>query len=328
MRKHKTWPERTWCAYSEPVISWEYIGFSFYTFLLWFVIPIGAILSGFAAATGYYVGARVFGHRPTSLILWNMIAVSVGIFFLVHYLSYASFEIEGQRIRQYLSFGQYIDVLLRHQSLTFRWRSVQMGSTGELGNWSYGYALLQILGFAVGGFCVFGYLRTLPYCKRCSQYLTRIGSATRYTADADAFISLIKDLAACFSTDELQKAITQHSSFGEGNSRKTSHLRSVLTLRQCKSCGVNWLKIVSQKFTGRGWDDINSFSFGQFHAGDLSLDGKSNFVQSKSVSYASELKTATSVQCWCCKNEIIITTEIRGRKAKCPSCGKRKVMPM
>jgi hypothetical protein len=23
MRKHKTWPERTWCAYSEPVISWE-----------------------------------------------------------------------------------------------------------------------------------------------------------------------------------------------------------------------------------------------------------------------------------------------------------------
>lgn len=42
---------------------------SLYTWTVWFVIPVGAMLAGFVAASGYYAGARLFGHRPTPLIL-------------------------------------------------------------------------------------------------------------------------------------------------------------------------------------------------------------------------------------------------------------------
>ena len=42
-------------------------GFAFYSWMFWFIVPVGALLSGFAGASGYYAGARIFSHRPTPL---------------------------------------------------------------------------------------------------------------------------------------------------------------------------------------------------------------------------------------------------------------------
>src|ERR1700730_6465648 len=57
-------------------------GFSVYGFMFWFVVPGGAICSGFAAASGYYAGARYFNHRPTKVLLLNMVVISITTFFL------------------------------------------------------------------------------------------------------------------------------------------------------------------------------------------------------------------------------------------------------
>ena len=48
-------------------------GFAIYSWMVWFVIPAGAGLAGFAGATGYYAGSWFFGHRPTRLLLVNMV---------------------------------------------------------------------------------------------------------------------------------------------------------------------------------------------------------------------------------------------------------------
>jgi len=47
-------------------------------------------------------------------------------------------------------------------------------STGELGSvLGYAYALLQLAGFSVGGFAVFGWLSRNPYYDKCSlEYYT------------------------------------------------------------------------------------------------------------------------------------------------------------
>src|SRR5262249_57035018 len=74
------------------------IGFSFYSLMVWFFIPVGAIGAGFVAAGGYYFGAKFFNHRPTLLILFNMVAISIGTFILVYYLDYVSLQIDGQAV--------------------------------------------------------------------------------------------------------------------------------------------------------------------------------------------------------------------------------------
>src|SRR5207249_3554387 len=139
------------------VILWQIelqSGFAFYTWMFWFVIPAGAGLSGFAGATGYLAGSWFFGHRPTRLLLLNILIASVSTFFLIHYLSYITLQIEGKRVSDFIPFTQYLDIVIRSTSMEFRVTraATKVGSTGELGGWGYIYALLQIVGFAVGGF--------------------------------------------------------------------------------------------------------------------------------------------------------------------------------
>ena len=243
-------------------------GFSLYTWTFWFVIPVGAILAGCIAAVGYYLGARLFSLRPTPLILLNMVAISVGTFFLIHFLGYASLEINGKPVSDHLSFGTYLDILLRHQSVGFYLRHVEVGSTGELGGWGYAYALLQIVGFAFGGVAVFGYLFLLPYCDTCSRYLSGKTKQTRFAGDPDAFGVMVQQLATVFDAGRPQEAINQHTAIVETEHRKELHLKSTLKLKKCRGCGKNWLGFSAEKWTGRDWKEIHKLEFSTFHQGN------------------------------------------------------------
>jgi ABC-type Co2+ transport system permease subunit len=155
------------------------------------VIPVGALLSGFAAASGYYFGAKLFHHQPTRLLLCNMISVAITTYFLLNYLNYSLMQIKGQQVSRLISFGQYIGVVLRHQSMEFRIRGAKLGETGDLGSLGYVMAVLQVLGFAVRGLCVYWHLRAAPYCEACGKYLKKQSSTTRYTNDTEKLSSLI-----------------------------------------------------------------------------------------------------------------------------------------
>ena len=160
-------------------------GFAFYSWTFWFVIPVGALLSGCAGASGYLAGSWFFGHRPTRLLLLNIVVASLATFILVHYLSYATLQVEGKEVSDYIPFWQYLDIAIRSTSMEFRLRTVSVGATGELGSFGYLIALLQIGGFAAGGFAVYGHLSSLPYCDKCLRYLSAKGRQIRYTGDAD-----------------------------------------------------------------------------------------------------------------------------------------------
>ena len=68
----------------------EYFNIALYTWMLWLVVPVGAVLAGFAAASGYYLGSWLFNHRPDKLVLLNMVAVALGAYVLIEYIHYLS----------------------------------------------------------------------------------------------------------------------------------------------------------------------------------------------------------------------------------------------
>src|SRR5215472_9625885 len=84
------------------------LDFSIYGWMIWFVIPAGAIACGVVAASGYYFGARLFNHRPTGLLLLNMAAISVTTFFLIHYFKYNLLDVNGTPIRDLISFTDFL----------------------------------------------------------------------------------------------------------------------------------------------------------------------------------------------------------------------------
>lgn len=230
-------------------------GFAFYSWMFWFVIPVGAILSGFGAASGYYAGAMLFHQKPAGGVLLNMLGASIGAFFIIHYIPYFMFEIDGIHIKEVMSFWKYLDIGIRNTSLSFLRSSV---STGELGSfWGYGYAILQLIGFSVGGFAVFGWLSQNPYCDNCSRYLKKTGKQELYTSEGAKLLEQIKEFASLLAAEQCNDAIRYHTENMGVEYSSGHHLRSRVVTRKCSGCGINHLDFVTAKLNGNDWKDID-----------------------------------------------------------------------
>ncbi len=244
---------------------------SVYTWIWCFVFPVGALLAGFAASGGYYFGAWYFDYRPTRQILLNMVGVSVGTFFLVHWLGYRFLQVDGRPLDEQISFFAYLDSLFRHQSVRFSLGARDLGVTGELGAWGYLYALLQIAGFALGGVCIFRRLALIPYCEKCSRYFSARGKQERFTDDPYAFASVLKEVAAAFDSDRLEDAIERHTASEESKSRRKCRFRSSLDLRCCSRCGMYRLGFSAHERAGNYWKDIKGAKLAGLHKEALHL---------------------------------------------------------
>jgi len=228
--------------------------------MIFFILPIGALFSGLAGASGYYVGARLLNHRPTPLLCLNIVLASVGTFFALHYFSYVTLEVEGKNVSDYISFGTYLDTVIRSTSMRFSVRGRTISSTGELGGGGYEIALLQNLGFAAGGFAVYTFLVSIPYCQRCSRYFSAKGKQTRYTSDPKALEMSAVQLAAGFEAGSVASAVDEHGRFGTAKPRNGDFLRSIINIRNCKRCGRHWAKFIVEKKNSKDWDEISELS--------------------------------------------------------------------
>jgi|SRR5580698_8210165 hypothetical protein len=248
--------------------------FSLYTWMFWFVIPAGAVCCGFVAASGYYLGARLFNHRPTRILLLNMVAISVASFFLIHYLNYFFMEIDGRAVRDFLPFSQYLDIELSHTAIQFRVRAQAIGGAVQLGAWGYLYAVLQMSGFAVGGVSVYGYLNSLPYCDSCSKYLVKKGIIqTRYTSDSEVLTNAVKSVMECLSESRFQDAISVHAkAAGTGTYQKELVLRSQMQVKRCKSCNQHWLRFSVSKRARDDWKDISELGYESFCVEPIAIE--------------------------------------------------------
>jgi hypothetical protein len=255
--------------------------FSLYTWMFWFVIPAGAILCGFAAASGYYFGARLFNHRPTGVLLLNMVVISIATFFLIHYLSYYFMEIDGKAVRDFVSFSQYLDIEMSHTAVQFNIRAHPIGEAVEIGSWGYLYALLQVLGFAVGGVAVYFHLKSLPYCDSCSKYLAKKGIQTRYTASSETLGNAVKRIVQCLTESRFQDAIAAHAETGGSETyEKELVLRSQIQIKRCKSCDQHWLRFTVSKRARDDWKDIDELGCQSFCAEPIDV---MNAIQVKSA---------------------------------------------
>jgi hypothetical protein len=240
-------------------------GFALYTWMVWFVIPVGAILAGFAGASGYYAGSWWFGRRPTRLLLQNVVLASIATFLLINYFSYVTLQIDGKPASDYVSFWKYLDLAVRSTSMELRYRgAVKLGSTGELGSFGYVIAFLQVIGFAIGGFAVYAVLASKPYCDKCSRYVSGKGQQIRYTQDGDGLQATRARVVESIQNRAVNSAIEIHRGFGNSEIQKDDHLRSTCEVRFCKKCNQHWVKFAVEKRTGNDWKELHDFTIAGF----------------------------------------------------------------
>lgn len=242
---------------------------SIYSFMFWFIIPVGAVFSGFAAATGYYFGSKLFNLKPSGMILINMMLISVGTFFLVNYLIYLGLNINGKQVSDYVSFLTFLDISIKNTSMgLLRSRSA---ATGPLGAWGYGVAILQILGFAVGGLATFGWLSSIPYCDQCLKYFFSKGKQERYFSDLESVRNQYEIFREYILNDNLKEAIEKHCNEGTEAPWEISKFSSRIELNYCKSCQRHHLMYVISVLKGDDWKDIDDLKLETYTESELFL---------------------------------------------------------
>lgn len=217
----------------------RYANFAVYSFMLWFIVPIGAVGAGFVASIGYYAGARILHYRPDRLLLLNIIIVSILSFVGLNYLLYATMTVDGKSVQDYISFPQYLHITISHMTMS----SSHSYDTKklELGMWGYGITAIQILGFAFGGLIVHGMLTSIPYCDRCERYLKTVGSQFRYSEESEEFREKMKEIAQMIEGGQLSGAISAQRAIGSERLAPNHLLRSNLKLETCEQCRQHWL---------------------------------------------------------------------------------------
>jgi hypothetical protein len=136
----------------------------------WYVmpyIPVGAILAGLAAGSGYAVATVLKGVKVTAVMCVAIVVLQLGCYAAAQYLDYRVANPVYQDGTP-VGFLTYFDAVTR----SFHSESEHGGKPGEpLGVWGYGIRALEMVGFGFGGLIGALIIRTLPYCQVCQQYM-------------------------------------------------------------------------------------------------------------------------------------------------------------
>ncbi len=132
-----------------------------------YVIPIGALIVGVAASSGYGLASWFSGIKITRSLLWTVLALQIVAYFAAQYIEFKSQHLVFRDTGKPIGFVEYFDAGAR----SFTWKQKD-GSQGEpLGLWGYLFRGLEIAGFAAGGLIVPGLMRKAPYCEPCQRYM-------------------------------------------------------------------------------------------------------------------------------------------------------------
>lgn len=157
------------------------------------IIPIGAIIVGIGAGSGYGITAWILGRKIGMGLVVLVLVFQVGAYFAAQYIPFKAMgpvaityeqvsEVDAEGTPESangdepalnpqegrpLTFLEYYDLITRN--MTFSSRGSE--SSEPLGALGYGIRLLEIAGFALGGLIIPLVIGSKSYCDKCRVYM-------------------------------------------------------------------------------------------------------------------------------------------------------------
>jgi len=124
-----------------------------------FVIPVGALLVGICAASGYALAAWFTGLKLTRSLVLGILGLLAASYMLAQYEEYRSVDVD-------VGFFTWFDAVTR--AFSFAGNNGEPGSA--LGVLGYLFRALELAGFAFGGVLLPLALRSKAHCEPCRTY--------------------------------------------------------------------------------------------------------------------------------------------------------------
>ncbi len=234
-----------------------------------YVLPVGGIIAGVAASSGYGLASWFTGVKITRSLLWTVLAIQVMVYFGAQYIEFSHLRLvhlNGSPV----GFFEYYD----HVARAFAWKHDDGGRGEPLGLWGYFFRGLEIIGFAGGSLIVPLVLWKWAYCQTCSRYMrTRqlsllaasvpvkkikkadtTGQAAHVAEQKEAFergqriTEILQKMAVDGQAAEFQRTLTELEP-RKKQAAKLPH-RLGIHLVSCKQCRSGWLLV--KLFSGQG----------------------------------------------------------------------------
>jgi hypothetical protein len=129
------------------------------------VIPVGAILAGAAAGSGYFLISRVFNIRVSKKMILSVFIVSFVVYAIANYVTFIADT--GETAPGL--FFRYLQEIAESSSMTIGRNS--RNTIENLGAVGYVFMVIEFIGFAIGSTGPLLLLSDKAYCKNCQQYL-------------------------------------------------------------------------------------------------------------------------------------------------------------
>ena len=176
----------------------------------------------------------------------NIIVIAIATYFVIAFLRYQFIEIKGVPLSRLISFRHFLDLSVRNQTLSFQGARVPTPTVGMFG---YLLALLQILGFALGGFVVSSLLLARGYCRQCGRYLSSPIVVSGYgpiAADLMATYEQVRRFVAAGSTMSAVSLV-------RALPKEELHFQIRLSSARCATCAREFFETAFLLARGRGW---------------------------------------------------------------------------
>ena len=235
-----------------------------------YILPIGALIVGVAASSGYGLASWFSGVKISRALLWMVLGLQLLAYFSAQYIEFKSLHLTHRASGAPVGFFEYYDMVAR----AFAWKQ-DNGQSGEpLGMWGYAFRGLEMLGFVGGGLIIPAVMRKAPYCQACQRYMrtqqitlfpgsvparkvkkSDAAAMSAYAAEQQQAFDKgkqtwesLRQLAADVKAPEFKTKLAELES-GKKAAAKLPQ-RFSLKLVRCKRCASGWLHV--HLLTGQG----------------------------------------------------------------------------
>ncbi|MES3023108.1 MAG: hypothetical protein V4857_16205 [Pseudomonadota bacterium] len=221
--------------------------FNLFTLSFWVIVPVGAIMLGLVAASGYHIGSVRFNRKPNKILLLQMLLIAGITMLLIYWIGYRMMRFaDGGYVADNLPFGEFLQI-----SLTKASYAVGRSAAQEAGSFGYFLAAIQFVGFLLGGLVVYMMLATKAMCASCELYLDKLASKRKEYADASAASEYFDTLFTLPADGPAFAGLIQ----AEANLQHAEHgaLRIDTHLLACPKCQVQTIDETVQGHNGKSW---------------------------------------------------------------------------
>jgi len=160
-------------------------GFNLFSFNLYAIVPIGGMIAGFAACSGYYFASIKFDLRPNRMVLSQMVLSAALAQLMIYYAEFRLMRFEdGTAVSTVMGFLDYVQAYLRS---THIYGGRGFRDLGALGGIGWFIAVIEYLGFLLGGLAAYLALLTHPVCQSCARYLKTVARKNQIFSDPAIF---------------------------------------------------------------------------------------------------------------------------------------------